>query len=58
VFGNSGAIPSVVFLVDPDNVRPPQRLIEFPPDVRLRGIAWSLDGTSLLVGQQRRSTMH
>jgi len=56
VYGNSGAVESVIFLVDRDNQRPPQKLIDFSPDVRLRGMTWSSDGSSLLVGQQRRSS--
>ena len=42
--------------IEPQGSRPPRKLIEFPPDVRLRGLTWSLDGSSLLVGRQRRTS--
>jgi len=56
VYGNSGAVASVIFILERDGSRPPRKLIEFPPDVRLRGLTWSLDGSSLLVGRQRRTS--
>jgi eukaryotic-like serine/threonine-protein kinase len=55
VYGNSGAVASVVFIIEPDSDQP-RRLLDFPPDVSLRGLAWSADGKSLLIGQQRRNT--
>jgi Tol biopolymer transport system component len=55
VYGNSGAVASVVFIIEPGSDQP-RRLLDFPPDVVLRGMAWSADGTSLLIGQQRRNT--
>jgi len=54
--GNSGAVASVIFVVDPEQREQPRQLLEFPPDVRLRGVAWSQDGRSLIVGQQRRES--
>ena len=56
VYGNSGAVASVIFILERDGSRPPRKLIEFPPDVRLRGLAWSSDGSSLLVGRLRRTS--
>jgi len=54
--GNSGAVASVIFMVDPGQRDPPHKLIDFPADVRLRGVTWSPDGQSLIVGQQRRTS--
>jgi hypothetical protein len=46
----------VIFILERDGSRPPRKLIEFTPDVRLRGLTWSIDGSSLLVGRQRRTS--
>lgn len=56
VMGNSGAQASVVWIVKPDRPSPARKVLEFPIDVRLRGLAWSHDGNSLIVGQQRRTS--
>ena len=52
--GNSGALASVVLVVDPDGRNPPRTLVDLPVDARLRGVTWSADGASLIVGEQRR----
>jgi hypothetical protein len=49
-------VASVIFIVDAEQREQPRQLLEFPPDVRLRGVAWSKDGQSLIVGQQRRAS--
>ena len=52
--GNQGVLASVVWVIEPGTRIPPRRIAEFPPDVRLRGVSWSSDGTSLVIGQQRQ----
>jgi serine/threonine protein kinase len=55
VTGNSGVMASTVWMFDPMGGQPGRRLMDFPSDVRLRGVTWSPDGQSLIVGQQRRT---
>lgn len=51
-----GATSGAVWLIDVDRKEPWRKLIDFPPDVRLRGAAWSPDGKSLIVGQIRKTS--
>ena len=32
------------------------KITEFPADTRIRGVTWSHDGTSLVLGRQRRDS--
>jgi Tol biopolymer transport system component len=47
---------SSVWLVDPDASDPFRRLADFPVGVRIRGIAWTRDGSGLIVGKQQSSS--
>jgi Tol biopolymer transport system component len=54
--GNSGLVASVVWLVETNSSRPAQKVMELPSDARLRGLTWTHDGASLIVGQQRKTS--
>ena len=54
--GNSGALASVIWIVEPGAPTSARKVITFPFDTRLRGLTWSHDGASLIVGQQRRTS--
>jgi Tol biopolymer transport system component len=54
--GNSGVVSSVLWVVEPNAPSPAQKVMAFPPDARLRGLTWSHDCTSLIVGHQRRTS--
>jgi Tol biopolymer transport system component len=56
VVGNSGSLPSVVWIVEPGDASVGRKLIEFPPDTRVRGLTWSHDGASIIFGRQKRSS--
>ena len=53
--GNSGAAASAVWIFDPEGRQQPRRVGECPHDMRLRGVTWTADGQSILVGQFRRT---
>lgn len=55
VAGNSGSVASELWVFDFAGREPPRRLVEFPHDVRLRGLTWTPDGNSIIVGQARRT---
>ena len=55
VIGNSGVMASTVWMFYPTGRQPGRRLMDFPSEVRLRGVTWSPDGKSLIVGQQHRT---
>ena len=54
--GNSGSLQSVAWMVEPGNGTRLEKLIEFPADTRIRGVAWSKDGSSLILGRQKRDS--
>ncbi len=54
--GNSGSLPSVAWIVEPGNAGSVRKITDFPADVRIRGVTWSHDGTSLILGRQRRES--
>jgi serine/threonine protein kinase/dipeptidyl aminopeptidase/acylaminoacyl peptidase len=45
-----------VWLVDPEASDPFRELVDFPPGARILGIAWTHDGSALIVGKQQRSS--
>jgi len=54
--GNSGSLPSIASIVEPGNAGFVRKITEFPADTRIRGVTWSHDGTSLVLGRQRRDS--
>ena len=56
VVGNSGSLPSVAWIVEPGNAALGRMISEFAVDTRIRGVTWSHDGTSLILGRQRRES--
>jgi serine/threonine protein kinase len=55
VGGNSGSVQSVAWIVEPGKAEAIHKSVEFPSDTRIRGLAWSSDGKSLIIGRQRRN---
>ena len=53
--GNSGGLSSVIWIVEPGTAFA-RKVMTFPVDAKLRGMTWSHDGASLIVGQQRRTS--
>jgi len=51
-----GATTDVIWIVDVEKRTPFQRLVELPPGIRVRGAAWSSDGSSIVLGQRRGSS--
>jgi hypothetical protein len=49
-------VPSVAWIVEPGNVGFVRKIADFPADTRIRGVTWSHDGTSLILGRQRRDS--
>jgi hypothetical protein len=45
-----------VWLIDPEASDPFHKLVDFPPGARILGIAWTHDGSALIVGKQQRSS--
>jgi len=56
VVGNSGSVPSVAWIVEPGNTALGRMVSQFPVDTRIRGVTWSHDGTSLILGRQQRES--
>jgi serine/threonine protein kinase len=54
--GNSGALASVIWIVEPGASGPARKVMSFPFDATLRGLTWSHDATSLIVGEQNRTS--
>ena len=54
--GNSGSLPSVAWLIEPGNVTFARKISDFPADTRIRGLAWSHDGATLILGRQKRDS--
>src|SRR4029453_18253347 len=50
--GVPGSANASIWVVEPDSSEPFRKLIEFPGEVRPRGITWTSDGSSLVVGRQ------
>ncbi|MEO7796000.1 MAG: protein kinase [Thermoanaerobaculia bacterium] len=51
----SGAFDGAIWIVEPGSSHPYRKLLDLPSGVRLRGITWSRDGASLVVGRIQRS---
>jgi Tol biopolymer transport system component len=47
-----GSANASIWVVEPDSSEPFRKLIEFPGEVRPRGITWTSDGSSLVFGRQ------
>jgi eukaryotic-like serine/threonine-protein kinase len=54
VAGNSGIREPAIFVVEPDGSEPFQKLVTPGISSRIRGISWSPDGGSLVIGQYER----
>jgi Tol biopolymer transport system component len=50
--GVPGSANAAIWVVEPDSAEPFRKLIEFPGEVRPRGITWTSDGSSLVFGRQ------
>ena len=50
--GVPGSANASIWIVEPESSEPFRKLIEFPGEVRPRGIAWTSDGSSLVFGRQ------
>jgi hypothetical protein len=44
-----------VWIVDPSNTAPYRKLLDLPAGAFVRGIAWTRDGSSLILGRYRWS---
>jgi Tol biopolymer transport system component len=53
VIGNSGVVLKSTWIFDPSGRQEARKVFDFPADARLRGVTWSRDGQSLVVGQHR-----
>ena len=51
----TGSGAGSLWLVDPANPKPYRKLLDLPAGVFTRGITWSNDGTSLILGTYRWS---
>jgi Tol biopolymer transport system component len=47
---NSNAAASV-WVVDPEATKPFRKLVDLPPGPRIRGVSWTPDSSSLIIGQ-------
>jgi Tol biopolymer transport system component len=52
----SGAFHGALWIVEPGAPEPYRKLIDLPDGVRLRGIAWDREGTSLVLGRIQRTS--
>jgi len=50
--GVPGSANASIWIVEPDSSQPFRKLIELAGEVRLRGITWTSDGSSLIFGRQ------
>ena len=50
--GVPGSATASIWIVEPESSEPFRKLIEFPGEVRPRGITWTSDGSSLVFGRQ------
>ena len=50
--GVPGSANASIWIVEPESAEPFRKLIEFPGEVRPRGITWTSDGSSLVFGRQ------
>ena len=48
-----GAAAGSIWIVEPNNPNPYKKLIDLPGGVFLRGLTWSPDGSSFIVGRYR-----
>jgi len=51
----TGSFRGALWIVEPGGPEPYRKLLDLPSDVRLRGITWSLDSSSIVVGRVQRS---
>jgi Tol biopolymer transport system component len=56
VISQAGNAPSSIWLVTPDDPNPYRILIEFPQGPRIRGMAWTPDGSALIIGMHETSS--
>jgi Tol biopolymer transport system component len=45
-----------IWIVDPESSAPFQKLVELPPSVRVRGITWAPDGSTVVFAKQEPRT--
>jgi Tol biopolymer transport system component len=50
--GVPGSANASIWIIEPDSSQPFRKLVELPGEVRPRGITWTSDGSSLIVGRQ------
>jgi len=50
-----GANPGSIWIVEPNNPTPYKKLADLPSGVFLRGLTWSADGSSFIVGRYQRA---
>ena len=48
--------PAAIWIVEPDASNPYRKVIDLPPGPRIRGIAWTRDGTALIVGKHETAS--
>jgi hypothetical protein len=56
VAGLPGARAGYIWIFEPGGTTPPRKLLDLPAGVYLRGMAWSRDGSSLIVGRVQWSS--
>ena len=56
VVGLPGARAGYIWIFEPGSTTPPRKLLDLRPGVYLRGMSWSSDGSSLIVGHVQWSS--
>ena len=56
VAGLPGARAGYIWIFEPGRTTPPRKLLDLRPGVYLRGMSWSSDGSSIIVGHVQRSS--
>jgi hypothetical protein len=51
VVSQQANVAASVWIVDPEAAKPFQKLIVLPPGARIRGVSWTPDSSSLIIGQ-------
>jgi serine/threonine-protein kinase len=55
VIGNSGSVAAALWIFDVQGLEPPRKVAEFLSNVRFRGVTWTPDGKSVIVGRRSQS---
>src|SRR5262249_14701064 len=56
VVSQDANVPASIWMAEPEASTPYGKVVDFPPGPRIRGIAWTRDGSALIVGKHETAS--